>query len=138
MDKILVERSSEIPNDFTGIAEFKRGGYTYFLNGTIHREDGPAVIGPNNSYFMWIINNEKHRTDGPAYECFASDGRVITRHWYINNYAHRTDGPAVESNSYVEWWLDGIQLKIEDFFNLISAEDKEKIVWNLELWSQIT
>jgi hypothetical protein len=51
----------------------------------------------------WYLNGILHRTDGPAIE--DSDG---SKYWYLNGERHRTDGPAVEwSNGSKEWWLNG-------------------------------
>jgi len=37
-----------------------------FVNkGTLHREDGPAVIYQNGT-LHWYVNNIRHRIDGPA------------------------------------------------------------------------
>jgi hypothetical protein len=49
------------------------------LNGQYHREDGPAIIGPDGSQ-KWYVNGKRHREDGPAY--IGSNGRQL---WYLNN-----------------------------------------------------
>ena len=54
----------------------------------LHREDGPAVIGPWGT--AWYINGQRHRTDGPALEF--PDGM---QHWCLNGKLHRVDGPAI-------------------------------------------
>jgi hypothetical protein len=46
---------------------------------TNHREDGPAIIGPDGSQ-KWYVNGKRHREDGPAY--IGSNGRQL---WYLNN-----------------------------------------------------
>ena len=61
---------------------------TYFLNGKLHRENGPAY----ESYYetgnilnrSWYINGERHRENGPAYESYSEDGNISWRWWYIN------------------------------------------------------
>jgi hypothetical protein len=51
----------------------------------------------------WYLNGKLHRTDGPAIE--RSNG---TKYWYLNGKLHRTDGPAIErSNGTKSWWLNG-------------------------------
>ena len=51
----------------------------------------------------WWRNGELHREDGPAAEW--ADG---TRHWWVNGRLHREDGPAVEyAEGSREWWVDG-------------------------------
>jgi hypothetical protein len=53
----------------------------------------------------WYLNGKLHRTDGPAFEW--ANG---TREWYLNGKRHRTDGPAAEwSNGHREWWVNGIK-----------------------------
>jgi hypothetical protein len=64
MDNICVE-------DESGIKE-------WYLNGQLHREDGPAVERVNGDKF-WFLNGQLHREDGPAIEW--ADG---TKFWYLN------------------------------------------------------
>jgi hypothetical protein len=54
----------------------------------------------------WYLNGNLHREDGPAVEY--ADG---TKHWYLNDNLHREDGPAFEwADGTKEWWLDGEEL----------------------------
>ena len=54
-------------------------GYkAWWLNGKLHREDGPAVE-MADGYKEWWLNGERHREDGPAIE--NADG---TKRWYLN------------------------------------------------------
>jgi hypothetical protein len=77
----------------------------WFLNGKLHRTDGPAVEYANGERF-WYLNGQLHRTDGPA--CEWTDG---TRFWYLNGKRHRTDGPALEwADGTREWFLNGKQV----------------------------
>jgi len=50
----------------------------WYLNGKLHREDGPAAIDPNGTK-RWYLNGKRHREDGPA-EIHA-DG---SKRWYLN------------------------------------------------------
>ena len=50
----------------------------WFLNGKLHREDGPAVELANGTK-SWYLNGKYHREDGPAVE--RADG---TKEWYLN------------------------------------------------------
>ena len=61
-----------------GYIEEPDGRKDWFLNGELHRTDGPATEWPDGSKY-WYLNGELHRTDGPAIEC--SDGR---KYWYLN------------------------------------------------------
>jgi hypothetical protein len=46
----------------------------------------------------WYLNGKLHREDGPAVEY--SDG---TKYWYLNGKLHREDGPAIESSKRVNF-----------------------------------
>jgi hypothetical protein len=60
----------------------------------------------NNGDKEWFLNGKLHREDGPAVEC--SNG---AKFWYLNGKRHREDGPAVEwSDGYKVWYLDGKRL----------------------------
>jgi hypothetical protein len=51
----------------------------------------------------WFLNGQLHRTDGPAMEL--TNG---TRKWCLNGKLHRPDGPAIEwANGTREWYLNG-------------------------------
>jgi hypothetical protein len=54
------------------------GDKRWFLNGKLHREDGPAVEHADGDK-LWFLNGKIHREDGPAVEC--TDG---TKYWYLN------------------------------------------------------
>jgi hypothetical protein len=67
----------------------------------------------NKGHKEWYLNGELHRTDGPAAESRNGD-----KYWYLNGQPHRLDGPAVLSHSgYKEWWLDGQQFNNEEDYN---------------------
>jgi hypothetical protein len=57
---------------------------SWYKDGKLHREDGPAVIFPSG-----------------------------TQDWYLNGERHREDGPAViRKNGTQEWWLNGVCQKV--------------------------
>ena len=59
----------------------------------------------------WYLNGKLHRTDGPAIE--DADGG---KWWYINNKLHRTDGPAAEwADGYKAWYINGKEYSEEEF-----------------------
>jgi hypothetical protein len=77
----------------------------WFLNGKLHRTDGPAIERANGDR-LWYLNGNLHRTDGPAIE-HADD----YREWYLNGKLHRTDGPALEwANGDHFWFLNDKQV----------------------------
>jgi hypothetical protein len=55
------------------------GNKSYYLNGRIHRIDGPAIEYNNGAKF-WYFNGELHRLDGPAIEWENGD-----KEWYYHN-----------------------------------------------------
>ena len=60
----------------------------------------------DNGDKFWFLNGKLHREDGPAIEW--ADG---TNHWYRNGKLHREDGPAVEYPSATKfWYLNGKEL----------------------------
>jgi hypothetical protein len=78
------------------------GTKKWYLNGLLHREDGPAVEW-SNGYKSWYLNGLLHREDGPAIEY--TNGYKV---WYLNGQRHRQDGPAVEyPNGDKYWYLNG-------------------------------
>ena len=50
----------------------------WFLNGKLHREDGPAIEYASGSKFWWL-NGKRHREDGPAIEYAGGN-----KYWYLN------------------------------------------------------
>ena len=57
---------------------YANGDKLWYLNGKLHREDGPAVDYANGDK-SWGLNGKLHREDGPAVEC--ANG---TKSWYLN------------------------------------------------------
>jgi hypothetical protein len=62
---------------------FPNGHKEWYLDGKIHREDGPAVEWVNGSKEWWL-NGKLHREDGPAIE--RADGH---KEWYL--YSEKVD-----------------------------------------------
>ena len=75
----------------------------WYLNGKLHREDGPAIERANGDK-EWYINGRRHREDGPACERANGD-----KYWWINDKIHREDGPAVEYENIAarHWYIHG-------------------------------
>jgi len=62
-----------------------------------------------NGYKAWWLNGELHREDGPAIEYH--DGGV---EWHFNGSLHRKDGPAIDhADGNKEWWLNGHSFTID-------------------------
>ena len=78
------------------------GTKEWYLNGELHRENGPAVEYTDGRK-EWFLDGKRHREDGPAIE--KEDG---SKEWYLNGELHREDGPAVEyADGQKEWYLNG-------------------------------
>ncbi len=55
------------------------GTKMWYLNGELHREDGPAIEYENGTK-VWFLNGKYHREDGPVIE--HPDGE---KRWYLND-----------------------------------------------------
>lgn len=85
------------------------GAIIYYLDGILHRQDGPAIEWEDGS-FQWYKNGFLHRENGPA----VTSGK--NQYWYFNGKRHRLDGPAVIfENGLVEYWVDGCQISESEF-----------------------
>jgi hypothetical protein len=66
----------------------------------------PQMITLSNGDRKWYLNGLLHRTDGPAME--RPNG---TRAWFAHGQLHRTTGPAVEyADGDCEWYINGQQV----------------------------
>ena len=89
-------------NTFTGVVINERKDIVYYLNGKLHREDGPAIEFANGNK-EWFLNGEYHRENGPAVEHINGIEK-----WYLNGKYHREDGPAIISKTWHKsWYLNG-------------------------------
>jgi hypothetical protein len=89
-------------------------------DGTLHREDGPAVLYPNGDN-IWYFDGRFHRENGPAIE-FRYHGTQNTLRayehprleWFIHGKRHREDGPArINSDGTCEWYVHGQFLPVK-------------------------
>lgn len=89
---------------------------SHYLDGQLHRLDGPAVIStigsPNEFYEAWYKFGRRHRISGPAvvYNDY--------REWHFEGQFHREDGPAIERVDTSEYWLRGAKIhasSLEEF-----------------------
>ena len=72
------------------------GSKLHYLNGKLHREDGPAVELAGGAKF-----------------------------YYLHGKLHREDGPAVElPDGDKEWWVNSEQVSEEEFSKLKKAESR--------------
>jgi hypothetical protein len=86
------------------------GTKKWYLNGKLHREDGPAIEYPSGTK-EWHLNGKLHREDGPAVEYWSGAKR-----WYLYGELHREDGPAIKTwNGNKRWYLNGVKHTEEEF-----------------------
>jgi hypothetical protein len=101
------------------------GDKCWYLNGKLHREDGPAIEYANGDKY-WYLNGKRHREDGPAVE---SNG---SKFWYLNNKLHREDGPAVEyTDGYKEWWINDKLVTEQDVLNSSQTIEIEGVKYSI-------
>jgi len=94
------------------------GNKRWYLNGKLHREDGPAVEWIDGHKY-WYLNGKCHREDGPAIEW--ANG---SKEWYLNGKHHREDGPAVElTNGDKGWYLNNKEANPETIVDLWLAKN---------------
>ena len=103
------------------------GSKRWYLNGKLHREDGPAIE-DTNGIKAWCINGQYHREDGPAFEY--ADG---SKAWYLNDKRHREDGPAIENaNGTKYWYLNGKELTELEFNKNMKKKPTEDTIETLK------
>jgi len=95
--------------------EYASGTKKWYLNDELHRLDGPAIEYIDGTK-CWYLNDKRHRLDGPAIEYI--DG---TKCWYLNDKRHRLDGPAIEySDGGKYWYLNDKKLSELEFNKQVS------------------
>jgi hypothetical protein len=94
---------------------------SYFLNGRLHREDGPAIEYNNGDKF-WCLNGRLHREDGPAIEYSNGD-----KYWYNFGFINRLNGPAIEChNGELGYYIKDIVFRKEVYDKIISFPPRKK------------
>lgn len=120
------------------------GNKYWYLNGKLHRKDGPAIERVDGDKY-WYINGKLHRDDGPAIEYadgtkhWYIDGKMQridgpamehtcgTKYWYINDKLHRENGPAAEyADGTKTWWLNGERMTEAEHARVIKASSEVK------------
>ena len=122
MKTIKISSLIELPNNFTGIAEWPDETKNWYLDGQRHRGDGPAVEYPGGTKY-WYLHGKLHHVDGPAIE--HSDGEKV---WYLNGEVHRIDGPAYTGalSGHKRYWIHGKEIEDETAYWLLANMMKLK------------
>jgi hypothetical protein len=103
------------------------GTREWYVNGLLHRTDGPAVEWADGDRY-WYVNGKRHRSDGPAVE--RANGSCF---WYVNGQLHRADGPAIEwPDDSCKWYLNGQQLTFSEWIAQLNCSDRERLVFLLK------
>jgi|ERR1700691_1204999 len=127
METLKLNEYDNIQKNYTGIIEYPNGTIKYFINGELHREDGPAFIYPNGDIYYYLkgflhrrdgpaiiradgtleyfLNGLRHREDGPS--CINYDGSF---EYCLNGKLHREDGPAICSGNIKQWFIKGEEI----------------------------
>ena len=72
----------------------------------------------------WWLNGKLHREDGPAVE--GADG---SKEWYLNGKRHREDGPAIEwDDGSKSWWLNGKRVTEKEVLALKATCNGREVV----------
>ena len=83
----------------------ENGTKEWYLNGLLHREDGPARERADGCK-QWWVNGKKHREGESAIE--SAGGH---KSWYKDGKLHREDGPAYEgADGSKGWYINGVQV----------------------------
>jgi len=87
------------------------GTKCWYLNGELHREDGPAFEDTDGTE-QWWVKGELHRIDGPAW--IHPNGK---KEWCVNGRSHRVDGPAIVwPDGSMAWYLDDEEVTWQQVF----------------------
>jgi hypothetical protein len=84
-------------------------GDTYhYLNGKIHKKDGPAIICKDGT-MKWLLYGKLHREKEPAVVW-----KKGTKSWLKNNKFHNEKGPAIVYNDFIcVWYLEHVVQNIK-------------------------
>ena len=83
----------------------------------------------DNGNKFWYLNGKLHREDGPACDYIYGD-----KCWYLNGKLHREDGPAIEYNGNKFWYLNDKEYTEAEFnakmnpVKELSVSDIEKLL----------
>jgi hypothetical protein len=81
---------------------YASGNKQWWLNGKLHREDGPAVEYADGGK-EWYLKDKLHREDGPAVEYPSGD-----KYWYLNDKSMTEEEHKAAMNPAVEMTVEEI------------------------------
>ena len=105
--------TNQLPDNFSGVIKEN-------IVCTNLSDNTTRTIASNIKHYL---NGKLHRTDGPAVEY--ADG---SKEWWLDGKKNRLDGPAIDhANGRKEWWIAGQRLLEEQFDTFCrKIEIKEK------------
>ena len=88
---------------------------SYYINGKLHREDGPALIfyyyeKGNILSEYYYLNGKRHREDGAAYIYYYQDGNIYYEAYYLNGI-HYTNSDSETFQQDLEKYHSMVRLK---------------------------
>ena len=88
-----------------------KDGYTWMLDGDIHRDDGPAVFEDRDGgpYTAWYHHGMLHRFPDPDGSIKPTIQCEDLQSWYWYDVRHRLDGPAWLYNGAQWWYRHGVE-----------------------------
>jgi hypothetical protein len=121
---IKVKTRDDVPQNYTGIVVYPTGTKEWYLNGELHREEGPCTACKDcqSGNFEPASGDPevspKEKSLAKPKTCSKPGPASVypngTKHWFLNNKLHREDGPAIVwPNGEKQWWLNG-ELHRED------------------------
>ena len=88
------------------------------------------------NYEEYSLKGKLHKEDGPAYIYYHKNGSIWSKHYCINGGLHREDGPALiryykDGSIWDEYYyLNGVEYSKEEYLNLISPQNRIKVLLN--------
>ena len=87
-----------------------------------------TVTVDNDGTNRWYLNGKLHREDGPAIENVVEGNNF----WYLNGQLHREDGPAIEDlDGNKAWYLNGKLVSEQDVLNLSQTLEIEGVKYSV-------
>lgn len=89
--------------------------------------------------FYELTSSEKEMVREGSYVSGKFTGKLtwedMSEFWFKEDQFHRDDGPAIQwGDGYFEWWFNGKEYSFEEYFELISKENQNKMLWDLDRW----
>lgn len=118
MEKFISKK--DVPKNYTGVCRiFERSETQHYLNGRLHRENGPAVINDDGST-AWMWKGMLHRDDGPAIiiqSIYSQNGQPVvrtTKEFYFKGKAFKTEEEYLSDTKVKKAYMSRMLLSINE------------------------